>query len=511
MQRMQNIYGKINHQKTKGARLRYLKLYQQRLHHFLKLGYNPFEDNSELHTKLTNERKLEDSAAKSDIGFLKDGKSLPTDSNENQQQNQRDSTSVDQKSTAKSTESTSIEQKSTVKSTESTESTAKSTESTSVDQKSTVSNNIQQQNQQLFATNQQQINLLINQVKSLADIVKDVIKNDSIANQDSSSLKNIKKHPNNNKVKKVKSSDDKNRKTIEEAFEFAIQLKSKEVKESTIKDYRGKVDKLITWLKENLPEKVFIDELNRKDLLDFLNSIQLKTSPRTRNNYRSDLSSLFQVLRNNELVGENYFLSINILKAKPNKHRRYSAQQQEVIFKYLEKEDPLLLLYIKFIFYGFLRPLEVSRLKIRDIDIENKQLRFQSKTKHSKIKIIPEILLQSIPDLRSLKEEDYLFTPEQIGGAWSALAVNRRDHFTKRFSRVVKKKFKLDANYTLYSFRHTAITKLYNKLKKDSTDYIAKGKLMPITGHQTMEALEKYLRDIDADLPDDYSKLFNQN
>jgi hypothetical protein len=30
---------------------------------------------------------------------------------------------------------------------------------------------------------------------------------------------------------------------------------------------------------------------------------------------------------------------------------------------------------------------------------------------------------------------------------------------------------------------------------------------MQITGHQTMEALEKYLRDIDAALPEDYSHL----
>ena len=30
---------------------------------------------------------------------------------------------------------------------------------------------------------------------------------------------------------------------------------------------------------------------------------------------------------------------------------------------------------------------------------------------------------------------------------------------------------------------------------------------MPITGHSTMTALEKYLRDIDAELPEDYSKM----
>jgi hypothetical protein len=30
---------------------------------------------------------------------------------------------------------------------------------------------------------------------------------------------------------------------------------------------------------------------------------------------------------------------------------------------------------------------------------------------------------------------------------------------------------------------------------------------MQITGHTSMKALEKYLRDIDAEFPEDYSKL----
>ena len=32
---------------------------------------------------------------------------------------------------------------------------------------------------------------------------------------------------------------------------------------------------------------------------------------------------------------------------------------------------------------------------------------------------------------------------------------------------------------------------------------------MGITGHQTIEALEKYLRDIDAVLPEDYSDMIH--
>jgi integrase len=109
-----------------------------------------------------------------------------------------------------------------------------------------------------------------------------------------------------------------------------------------------------------------------------------------------------------------------------------------------------------------------------------------------------------------LKKEALLFTPEQIGGLWEAELGNRRDYFTKRFKRVVKDHFGLGTDYGLYSFRHTYITKLYRALMKGSSPFEAKSKLMLITGHSSMTALEKYLRDIDAELPADYSEMLEK-
>lgn len=59
----------------------------------------------------------------------------------------------------------------------------------------------------------------------------------------------------------------------------------------------------------------------------------------------------------------------------------------------------------------------------------------------------------------------------------------------------------------MYSFRHTFITKLYREFRKTNSPFETKSKLMLITGHTTIGALEKYLRDIDAELPKDYSSL----
>ncbi|WP_158850550.1 tyrosine-type recombinase/integrase [Algibacter sp. L1A34] len=295
--------------------------------------------------------------------------------------------------------------------------------------------------------------------------------------------------------------------TIREAFDFSLELKAKVINERSLQDYSYSTNAVVKWLKENKPKIKTIDQFTKKVALEFLNSVLLKTSSRNRNNYRLNLSSLMQTLEDNEIIDSNPIRKIPVLKSTPTRNKTYTTQQQENIFSYLEKEDPILLLYIKFISYNLLRPVEVCRLKIKDFDLKNNTIQFKAKNSPLKTKLIPKILLKELPDLSKLNPENFLFTPIKIGGAWDASENNRRDHFSKRFKTVVKKHFKLDENHALYSFRHTFITKLYRALLENSSPHAAKSELMGITGHASMDALEKYLRDIDAELPNDYSDL----
>jgi integrase len=169
--------------------------------------------------------------------------------------------------------------------------------------------------------------------------------------------------------------------------------------------------------------------------------------------------------------------------------------------------DSVLLLYIRFISYGYLRPVEVSRLKIKDIDLNENLLHVRAKNKLVKTKLIPQILVDLLPDLSQMNPENYLFTPNGLGMAYEAKENNRRDYFTKKYNEVVKKKFNFNKDYGLYSFRHTYITKLYRKIRETKSQQTTKSDVMLITGHTTLVALEKYLRDIDAELPKDFSSL----
>jgi len=295
-------------------------------------------------------------------------------------------------------------------------------------------------------------------------------------------------------------------KRIEEGILYGLKLKQNLVADKTMADYKNRCDGFLKWLKEQHPKVKSMGQIDKKITTEFLNHIQLTTSPRNRNNYRTCLSSIFQVLEDNEIITKNVFKAIKPLKTKPQRHRRYSDDQQHDIFEYLEREDPVLLLFIKFISYNFLRPLEACRLLVRDIDLKSKTVSFKAKNKEYKTKLIPDIMIAELPDLSKMDGDSLLFTPDGFGGLWDATENNRRDYFSKRFKKVVKDHFGLDKNYGLYSFRHTYIARLFRSLEQDRPTFEAKSILMQITGHSTMEALEKYLRDIDAELPKDYSK-----
>lgn len=296
--------------------------------------------------------------------------------------------------------------------------------------------------------------------------------------------------------------------SIEDAFEYVLNRKKNSLAASSFSVFKSRTNKFLDWLEESKEGigKKSITSLTKKTVITYLNDVLEKTSASNRNNTRGDLSALFQTLVDDDILPDNYIKNINVLKSKPERNKTYGSKLEIDILEFLEKNDPILLLFVQFISFNFLRPIEVCRLKVSDLNLDDKTLTVNAKNKHGKIKIIPQKMFDLLPDLSSKNENDLLFTPNEIGGIWETLETNRRDYFTKRF-KDIKDKFNLGTEYGLYSFRHTSITNLYREFNKTLTPFETKSKLMQITGHQTMDALEKYLRDIDAALPEDYSNL----
>lgn len=293
--------------------------------------------------------------------------------------------------------------------------------------------------------------------------------------------------------------------SIEEAFEFALNLKKEVLADVSYSNFKNRIKKFETWLIENNFKKRNINSITKKVINTYLNEILIKTSARNRDNTRTDILGIFQVLEDNDIIPINIVKGIKILGSKPKKNKSYSSNQEKNIFDYMESNNELMLLFVKFVSYNFLRPVEVCRLKIEDIDLIDKTIRLKTKTSDYKIKILPQILINDLPDLSIYKKDSYLFGRTGFGQYWEATENNRRDHYSKQF-KIIKDQFGLGEDYGLYSFRHTFISKLYNVFIKEMTPDAAESKLMLITGHSTRKALNEYLREIDAYRPEDYSK-----
>ena len=306
----------------------------------------------------------------------------------------------------------------------------------------------------------------------------------------------------------IVSTSEEKKYTIEDAIAFSLELKKNTLKENSFRDYRVRIKSFEKWLYANGFENRTINSVDKKTIVTFLNSVLSTTSAKNRNNTRAILSMFFQSLEDNDIIPDNFVKKINVLKSNPERNKTYSSTQEVDIFNYLKSNDELMLLFIQFISYNHLRPVEVVRLQIKDVNVKDRRLYVRAKNKAVKVKIIPEILLSTLPNLDKFNPESYLFTPNGIGQDWTTNETDKRDYFSKRFKKV-KDSLGLGKDYGLYSFRHTFITKLYHEFAKNSTPFEAKSKLMLITGHETMVALEKYLRDIDAVLPEDYSQHIN--
>ena len=302
------------------------------------------------------------------------------------------------------------------------------------------------------------------------------------------------------------------------ALDYAYDIKLNELSETSVKDYKSRYGRFKTYLdKKNLLNKSILG-ITKQTVNDYLQTIVKASSARNRNNTRIVLSSLFGELENNEVIPRNFIENIKVLNTKSVSHKTYSLEVLEGLFAYMKENDPILLLFVKFVSYNFLRPIEVCRLRLKDIFLSQKLLRVQAKNKPEKTKIIPDIVLREIQDFDFSVRNHFLFTPTGIG-EWEATESSRRDYFTKRFWKLKKKyneyllktgeTLQLGSEYTIYSFRHTFITLLFRKLRKEFTYTETCDKLMLITGHSTLDALKAYLKDIDAELPEDYSGLLS--
>ena len=115
-----------------------------------------------------------------------------------------------------------------------------------------------------------------------------------------------------NPYEDTNSVDESKKYNIADAITFIIDLKSNTLKENSFRDFRIRIKSFEKWLLENGFKDRYITSVNKKTVVNFLNLVLTNTSPKNRNNTRSNLSMFFQALEDNDIIIDNFIKRITI-------------------------------------------------------------------------------------------------------------------------------------------------------------------------------------------------------
>ncbi len=262
------------------------------------------------------------------------------------------------------------------------------------------------------------------------------------------------------------------------------------------KELYGKTNdlkKFRNWLAKNRYHFEFISEITTgsvQSYFDYL--VEVKgIGPQTYNNTLGRLKNYYSVAKKRKWVeGENPFDYVDRQRTSyGEKNTAYTQEQLNEIIPYVKETDHYLFNFIGFIYYGLMRPSEIRRMRVRNIDFEKRLIRIEaSQSKVKKLDILPIAdplweLIQGM-NLQNSPSDYFIFTSsekpgtKEMGHNWST------DYYKK-----IKTHFGLDSNYSIYGFKHTSVCRWY-EVEKDIV------RIQRMCRHSTIEMTARYLKSL---------------
>ena len=223
-------------------------------------------------------------------------------------------------------------------------------------------------------------------------------------------------------------------------------------------------------LKEYVSKKkpiYYMYQFDRQFCVDFLDwvFIDRNNGAQTRNNYLG-----FLRVFSGFLVEKGYLQTRPTEGIAPISKRLYKKEREciplNVIAKiadYCSKNEKHLLLACYLLYYCFIRPVEMTRLRVRDFNIKESTITIpaeSSKNKTTQTVTVPKKVLFYAIDLGifSAPMDDYIFSQRLKPGKDEIDPKQFRDHWKK-----VRKALKLKKEWKFYALKDTGITEMCDR------------------------------------------------
>ena len=220
-------------------------------------------------------------------------------------------------------------------------------------------------------------------------------------------------------------------------------------------------------------------ELTQALLEAFLESILISRHPTTYNKY---IDILRRIFRGAGLYFD--FDSIERAKANSTPARYFQRHQAKILLRRIDEADPELGLFVRFLYYCFIRPKELRMLRVGDVLLEEGEIRVPgevSKNTKTQFVVIPAPFLPALNFLYEKQPGDFIFPARR-----DASKPISKNQMYERHKRILDG-LNFGDGYTLYSWKHTGAVMA-------AKAGISIKELQLQLRHHSLDETDKYLR-----------------
>ena len=232
----------------------------------------------------------------------------------------------------------------------------------------------------------------------------------------------------------------------------------------TQQSYRSKVN-ILKEYNRSLPIPIkYVYQFDKAFIVGFLDYVyyERESTGRTRNNYRGWCSSLAAYFVEHSWLGENPAEKIRNVEETAKKRIPLTVEQLKYLRTHLSEKNPHFLLACMFEYYTFIRPTELSNVKIGDISIKEQSVYIPaeiSKNKRDGKVALNDTLIKEMLKLEIFKHPSnyYLFGKKMTPSTQKASSEVFRREWIK-----MRKELRWPESLQFYSLKDSGIRDLAN-------------------------------------------------
>jgi|GEM_PF-6946770 len=300
-------------------------------------------------------------------------------------------------------------------------------------------------------------------------------------------------------------------KMLSELMQEMWELKQIGLEKDSIRTYVYKYRHWTAWLKATSYGNMGIQQFTTEHAFEYIDHCAREGHTGAYfNSYRNMAFSLFEMLKKRKKIKDNPFAETTNQPKNDPSAVIFTPAQIRLVRNYTSRKYPELGVFLDYIYYTFMRPLELLRIKIKHIDFEQFRINLPSdiaKNDSQRVIVLPPALRKHIRDLRknlqaiydrynkiypNVKLEEYYIFGIYKKGAGpqpSPRPYIKRDSITTMFREKVRKPLRLSKEHTPYVFKHSGVDAALSK-------GVSISGAMRQTGHKSLKSFQVYMRSL---------------